>query len=164
MTVRVPSADEYACRSTRNSAGCRCSHRNCPSRSRSRSAVANRARRCPRPWSVYRWIEGEPLHSDNILDTVALADDLAGFLGALYACTPVGPSPGAHSFQRGGPVTVWNDHVETNLRALRDEVDVAAAQEVWTAALAAATRCHRSGCTATSPARTCSFATAGWRR
>jgi hypothetical protein len=71
------------------------------------------------------------VNSDSIVDTVALADDLAGFLGALSACTPVGPSPGAHSFQRGGPVTVWDDQVEGNLRSLRDEIDVAAAKEVW---------------------------------
>jgi hypothetical protein len=47
---------------------------------------------------VYRWIEGELLYRDSTIDTAALADDLARFLAALYACTSPGPSPGAHSF------------------------------------------------------------------
>jgi aminoglycoside phosphotransferase (APT) family kinase protein len=137
MSVRVPSADEYALQVDKEQRWLPVLAPQLPlpipvpvGRGRPSAAF-------PRPWSVYRWIEGEPLGSDSIVDTVALADDLAGFLGALYACTPVGPSPGAHSFQRGGPVTVWDDHVEANLRCLRDEIDVAAAKEVWSASLAA---------------------------
>ena len=91
----------------------------------------------PRPWSVYRWIDGEPLLGDSVVDTIALAEDLAGFLAALYTCTPAGPLPGAHSFNRGGPVDVWVDHVDANLRLLADDVDVTAAREVWSAALGA---------------------------
>jgi hypothetical protein len=45
--------------------------------------------------------------------------------------------PRAHSFQRGGPVAGYDDLVEANLHALRAEVDVVAAREVWSAALAA---------------------------
>ena len=48
-----------------------------------------------------------------------------------------GPVPGAHSFNRGGPVDVWDDHVDANLRSLCDDVDVAAAREVWSTALGA---------------------------
>ena len=90
-----------------------------------------------RPWSVYRWIEGEPLRSDDVVDTVALAEDLAWFLAALHRCTPAGPAPGAHSFGRGGPVAAWNEQVEANFVALRDVIDVRAAREVWSAALTA---------------------------
>jgi aminoglycoside phosphotransferase (APT) family kinase protein len=86
---------------------------------------------------VYRWIDGEPLRGDRIVDMDTLAEDLAGFLAALYACTPTGPPPGAHSFGRGGPVSAWNDDVESNLHTLSHVVDVAAAREVWSAALVA---------------------------
>src|SRR5580698_6913665 len=37
----------------------------------------------PRPWSVYRWIDGEPAARENIDDMVRFATDLAAFLGAL---------------------------------------------------------------------------------
>ena len=50
--------------------------------------------------------------------------------------------PGAHSFNRGGPVDVWDDDVDANLRSLCDDVDVAAAREVWLTALGA--KCEMS--------------------
>jgi aminoglycoside phosphotransferase (APT) family kinase protein len=58
----------------------------------------------PRPWSVYRWIDGDVLTIGRVNDLNVLASDLAGFLAALYACEPAGPAPGPHSFLRGGPV------------------------------------------------------------
>jgi aminoglycoside phosphotransferase (APT) family kinase protein len=137
MSVRVPSGDDYALQVDKEQRWLPVLAPQLPlpipvplGRGRPSTAL-------PRPWSVYGWIDGEPLLGDRIVDTVALADDLAGFLGALYACRPAGPAPGAHSFQRGGPVTVWTDHVEANLQALRDHVDAGAAREVWSAALAA---------------------------
>ena len=51
-----------------------------------------------------------------------------------------GPPPGAHSFQRGGPVSVWHDRVDANLRSLRHDVDVAAARDVTSLG---SRRCHR---------------------
>jgi aminoglycoside phosphotransferase (APT) family kinase protein len=37
----------------------------------------------PYPWSVYRWLGGEPASTDRIADPVRFAADLAGFLAAL---------------------------------------------------------------------------------
>ena len=137
MAVRVPSAEEYALQVDKEQRWLPVLAPQLPLPIPVPLGRGQPSSTLRRPWSVYRWIDGEPLLGDRIVDPVALADDLAGFLGALYACTPAGPPPGAHSFRRGGPVTVWHDHIEANLHSLRDEVDVAAAQEVWTAALAA---------------------------
>lgn len=91
----------------------------------------------PRPWSVYRWIDGEVLTTDRVTDTKALASDLAEFLAALYVCEPAGPPPGAHSFSRGGSIATWDDQVGANLDAVGDVIDTRAAGDVWQAALAA---------------------------
>jgi len=137
MSVRVPSADKYALQVDKEQ---RWLQVLAPQLPLPIPLPLGRGRPSPtlrRPWSVYSWLEGEPLRSQSRVDTVALAEGLAGFLGALYACTPAGPRPGAHSFQRGSHVSVWDDHVEANLRTLQDVVEVAAVREVWSAALAA---------------------------
>jgi len=90
----------------------------------------------PRPWSVYRWIDGEPAARENIGDMVRFATDLAGFLGALYQIDPAGgPPPGTHNFFRGGPVAVYDDETREALAALRWHIDTALAAEVWETAL-----------------------------
>ena len=44
----------------------------------------------PRPWSVYRWIEGTPLAAGRVTDMTTFAADLADFLVALYKIDPTG--------------------------------------------------------------------------
>ena len=44
----------------------------------------------PRPWSVYRWLEGEPATVERIADLRRFATDLADFLAALYRIEPTG--------------------------------------------------------------------------
>jgi aminoglycoside phosphotransferase (APT) family kinase protein len=89
----------------------------------------------PRPWSVYRWIDGDLLTIDRVPDMRAFASDLVGFLAALYACDPAGPAPGAHSFSRGGPIATWDDQIRETLDALTGAIDTRAALDVWEAAL-----------------------------
>jgi aminoglycoside phosphotransferase (APT) family kinase protein len=91
----------------------------------------------PRPWSVYRWIDGDLLTVDRVPDMKVFASELAYFLTALYAIEPAGPAPGSHSFSRGGPVAAWDDQTRQTLDTLRDAIDTRAALEVWEAALAA---------------------------
>ncbi|MHB1783999.1 MAG: aminoglycoside phosphotransferase family protein [Acidimicrobiales bacterium] len=91
----------------------------------------------PRPWSVYGWLEGEPAAVAGVLDHDRLADDLGHFLAALQrAGTDGGPPPGPHSFNRGGPVSVWDDEVRSTIDLLAEEIDVDGALGVWDAALA----------------------------
>lgn len=91
----------------------------------------------PRPWSVYRWLEGEPATAATIPDLTGFAHDLAHFLTALQRIDPTeGPPAGPHSFFRGGPLGVYDAETRAALAALQGKVDTRAAAEVWEAALA----------------------------
>jgi aminoglycoside phosphotransferase (APT) family kinase protein len=92
----------------------------------------------PRPWSVYRWIDGTPLAAGGTPGTAELAADLADFLAALYKIDPAGgPGPGTHNFFRGGPLTVYYREAREALAALQGHIDTALAAEVWETALRA---------------------------
>jgi aminoglycoside phosphotransferase (APT) family kinase protein len=92
----------------------------------------------PRPWSVYEWLEGEPAAVVGVIDHDRLAEDLGHFLAALQrADTDGGPPPGPHNFNRGGPVSAWDDQTRSTIDRLADEIDVDGLVEVWDAALAA---------------------------
>ena len=91
----------------------------------------------PRPWSVYQWLDGEPVTPANIGDTVRFATDLAGFLAVLYTIDPAeGPGPGTHNFFRGGPLEHYADETQQALEALRGHIDTELAAAIWRAALA----------------------------
>jgi aminoglycoside phosphotransferase (APT) family kinase protein len=92
----------------------------------------------PAPWSIYGWVDGDPVAIVGVTDYDRLADDLARFLAALQAIdTEDGPPAGAHSFNRGGPVSVWDEQTRTAIGQLAGEIDVDGALGVWEAALAA---------------------------
>ena len=92
----------------------------------------------PRPWSVYRWIGGDPATAEGIADMPRFAADLADFLVALYQIDPAGgPGPGTHNFFRGGPVAVYDGETQDALAALQGQIDTALTAEVWQAALRA---------------------------
>jgi aminoglycoside phosphotransferase (APT) family kinase protein len=137
MSVRLPSADSYAAQVAKEQKWLPVLAPQLPLPIPVPFGQGSPSSLFPRPWSVYGWIDAEVLTIDRVSDTKALASDLAGFLAALYACEPAGPSPGAHSFSRGGPVGTWDDQVRANLGAVADVIDTAAAGEVWQAALAA---------------------------
>lgn len=103
----------------------------------------------PRPWCVYGWIEGDLRDAELVPDLTAFALDLAGFLAALYACKPDGPTPGDHSFARGGPVSIWDDQTRATLADVDGTVDTRGALAVWEAALTARHEARRCGRTAT---------------
>jgi aminoglycoside phosphotransferase (APT) family kinase protein len=93
----------------------------------------------PWPWSIYRWLEGSPASIDRTADLGRFANDLAEFLVALCRIDPSGgPAPGAHSFFRGGPLSTYDAETRGAIAALNNEIDTAAATEVWEGALAAA--------------------------
>jgi aminoglycoside phosphotransferase (APT) family kinase protein len=92
----------------------------------------------PRPWSVYRWLEGEPATVERVPDLDRFAAELAAFLAALQGVdTTAGPPAGAHSFHRGGPLATYDAETRASISALCDEIDAAAATDAWDAALAA---------------------------
>jgi aminoglycoside phosphotransferase (APT) family kinase protein len=91
----------------------------------------------PRPWSVYRWLAGEPASADQVTDLAGFAADLAGFLAALQAIDASGgPPAGAHNFFRGGPLATYDEQTRQLIRLTADDIDASAATSVWDAALA----------------------------
>jgi hypothetical protein len=92
----------------------------------------------PAPWSIYRWLPGEPAGVTSVTDYDRLAEDLGQFLTALQRVNAAGgPPAGAHSFNRGGPVAAWDEQTWAAIAELGDEVDGEGAMAVWEAALAA---------------------------
>ncbi|MGH3489969.1 MAG: aminoglycoside phosphotransferase family protein [Actinopolymorphaceae bacterium] len=91
----------------------------------------------PWPWSIYRWIRGEPASVGRIADLPGFAADLAGFLTALYAIDAVdGPPAGNHSGHRGGPLGYFDDEeIPESIQLLADDFDTSAMTEVWQTAL-----------------------------
>jgi aminoglycoside phosphotransferase (APT) family kinase protein len=91
----------------------------------------------PRPWSVYRWIAGEPASTGQVADLAGFASGLAGFLAALQAIDASdGPSAGAHNFFRGSPLATWDEQTRQLIRLTADDIDAKAATSIWDTALA----------------------------
>ena len=119
----------------------------------------------PYPWSVYRWLDGEPASRAPIDDLPGFASALAGFLNALGRVDATGgPAPGEHNFYRGGPLSTYEEEALQAIDALGDEVPADAVRRgVGRRDEHLVGPRARCGSTATSPSGTCSSATGGWR-
>jgi aminoglycoside phosphotransferase (APT) family kinase protein len=92
----------------------------------------------PRPWSIYRWLEGDPATVDRIADLERFATDLAGFLDALYRIDSAdGPPAGAHSHFRGAPLTTLDAQTRGAIAALGRQIEKDRARATWERALQA---------------------------
>ena len=90
----------------------------------------------PWPWSVYRWLDGQPVATERIADLDQFACSLAGFLAALHRIDATNAPPaGQHNFHRGGQLEVYDGETRAALAALRGHIDTVAAEQVWAAAL-----------------------------
>ncbi|XHE12052.1 aminoglycoside phosphotransferase family protein [Agrobacterium deltaense] len=88
-------------------------------------------------WSVYGWLEGEPLarHLGHI-DLPTIAVDAAAFLKVLHGIDASdGPLAGEHNFHRGGSLAVYDGEARAAAARLDDEIDRALAMEIWQLAL-----------------------------
>jgi aminoglycoside phosphotransferase (APT) family kinase protein len=86
----------------------------------------------PYPWSVYRWLDGEPAATAPVADPIEFATALAGFLNALGRVDAVGgPEPGEHNWFRGAPLGVYEDEALEALEKLGDEVPRDDLLRVW---------------------------------
>jgi len=86
----------------------------------------------PYPWSVYRWLDGEPALNARIGDLPGFATTLAGFLKALGRVDATGgPAPGRHNFYRGGPLATYEGEALEAIDALGTEIPGAAVRRVW---------------------------------
>jgi aminoglycoside phosphotransferase (APT) family kinase protein len=92
----------------------------------------------PWAWSVYTWVEGEPLSPDSEVDWEGVADDLAYFVSALHSVDAKGgPPAGQHNFGRGMPLATRDEATRRALDSLTGMLDIGAALAVWEDALAA---------------------------
>ncbi|PCE27060.1 aminoglycoside phosphotransferase [Paraburkholderia acidicola] len=90
----------------------------------------------PWPWSVYRWIEGEPAKIELIEDMNQFAGSLAGFLDALHQIdVEDGPPAGQHNFHRGGKLAIYDQQIREALTELRDHIDTRTVERLWNVAL-----------------------------
>jgi aminoglycoside phosphotransferase (APT) family kinase protein len=137
MLVRMPSAADYAVQVERE-------HRWLPRLAPllplpipAPLAIGEPADGYPWGWSIYRWLEGDTAAPERIADLRDFAASLAQFLIALQRIDPTGgPPPGPNNFHRGGPLTTYDAETRQAIAALEGRIDVAAATEVWEAALA----------------------------
>ena len=137
LCVRLPSADAYVAQIEKEHRWLPVLARRLPLPIPEPVAKGRPGGGFPRPWSVYRWIEGDPASTDRIADLTEFAADLAAFLAALYAIDASGgPPAGAHSFFRGGPLDTYDAQSRASIERLADDIDIEAATEVWDAALA----------------------------
>lgn len=86
----------------------------------------------PYPWSVYRWLDGEPAATAPVADLNEFATTLAHFLVALERVDATGgPQPGRHNFFRGAPLATYAAEAVSAIEALGDEIPRTAVERVW---------------------------------
>lgn len=91
----------------------------------------------PFPWSIYRWLDGQPADRNAISDINRFATDVAGFLAALHRIEAHNGAPaGEHNFHRGGRLSVYDAETRAAIATLADRIDTAAATSLWDRALA----------------------------
>ncbi|HEY9290519.1 MAG TPA: aminoglycoside phosphotransferase family protein [Microlunatus sp.] len=138
MVVRIPSAAEYAQAVSKEQRWLPVLAADLPLPIPVPLAEGHPGPDYPHPWSVYRWLDGEPAAPDRIVDPVRFATDLADFLAALRRVEAAdGPQPGIHNWFRGGPLRTYDANTQRSLTELAGVVDVGLAREIWTDALAA---------------------------
>lgn len=99
-------------------------------------AVGEATAEYPYPWSIQRWIEGEPVSESTVGDLHVFAEDMAKLLLALRAVPAEGgPSAGVQSFFRGGALRTYDGDTRRALDVLGSERDRAAALAIWEEAL-----------------------------
>lgn len=141
MSVRLPSGDEYTAQVDKEHRWLPFLAPQLPLPIPQPLAKGKPSEEFPRPWSIYRWLEGELPAIDRIADLERFACDLARFLDALYRIEPAGgPPAGPHSHFRGGQVSTWDTQTRGLINALDGKLDADAGIAVWNAALEAGWR------------------------
>jgi len=102
-------------------------------------AIGRPADGYPCAWSIYDWLEGEPVTREAVDDPVQFGWDLAKFITALQAIdTTGGPPPGQHNYFRGADVMeVYGEEARRCVDKIADVIDATAAHTVLDAAAAA---------------------------
>lgn len=89
----------------------------------------------PWKWSIYRYLPGESAATAKIDDLSDFALSLAEFLLALQDIDTIGgPTPGEHSFHRGGSLNVYHDEVMRAVDILQGKIDIDNVLAIWESA------------------------------
>jgi aminoglycoside phosphotransferase (APT) family kinase protein len=137
MAVRLPSGQAYAAQAGKEHQWLPVLASQLPVPIPESLGLGNPSDLFPWPWSVRRWLPGEPATGDRITDLPALAADLAVFLSRLAEIDPAGgPPPGEHNFLRGAPLSVYDTETRWAIATLGTGIDGRRAEAVWDAAVA----------------------------
>jgi aminoglycoside phosphotransferase (APT) family kinase protein len=137
LSVRLPSHDVYVAQVEKEQRWLPVLARQLPLSIPEPVAIGRPGSGFPRPWSIYRWIEGDLASPDRIESLSGFAAELAAFLAALHRIDASGgPPPGAHNFSRGGALGTYDAQTRRSIQELADEIDAETATHVWEAALA----------------------------
>lgn len=91
----------------------------------------------PWPWSIYRWIEGEPATRAQLVDMGAFAVDVATFLSEMHAIdSRDGPRPSSHNCFRGGSLAVYDQQARAAIARVGDDPLRDAVRALWAEAIA----------------------------
>ena len=89
----------------------------------------------PFPWSIRRWLAGEPVTRANA-NLTGIAESVAEFVLALQRIDATGgPAAGAHSFYRGCSPVYYDDETRAAIASNAGVIDTGSIQAVWDAAL-----------------------------
>jgi aminoglycoside phosphotransferase (APT) family kinase protein len=136
LSVRLPNADAYVPQVEKEHRWLPVLARGLPLSVPEPVAIGAPSDEFPRPWSIRRWIEGEPAATTSA-DRRRLAQRLGEFVRALQQIDAgTGPLAGAHSFFRGGPLNVYDQETREAMLTLGAVIDGRAVAETWQKALA----------------------------
>jgi aminoglycoside phosphotransferase (APT) family kinase protein len=138
MTVRLPSHDAYSAQVAKEHRWLPWLAERLPVEIPTPLAMGAPSDEFPRPWSVYRWIDGQTAAVERISDLTCVAADLAVFLRTLQRLDAGdGPLAGAHNFFRGGSLEIFDVETHETIAALGDKIRADVATEIWSTALRA---------------------------
>src|SRR5690348_5509999 len=83
----------------------------------------------PWPWAVYRWIDGQNAHPDDLADAERAARELAAFVRALRAVN----LPGAPESPRAATLAADEAKIRDAISAVAGEFDERLLLEIWEA-------------------------------
>jgi aminoglycoside phosphotransferase (APT) family kinase protein len=138
MSVRLPSGDAYTAQVDREHRWLPVLAPHLPFAIPQPLAKGAPSDAFPRPWSIYRWLEGETAAIDRIADLRRFATDVARFLDALqHIDTTDGPPGGPDSHYRGAEIGTWDAQTRRSIALLEGEIDARRALTAWERALEA---------------------------
>lgn len=138
MVVRLPSAAVYAAQVDREQKWLPRLAPFLPVPIPSPVAMGEPTAEYPWHWSVFLWLDGDPVKFGPLEDQTAFATEVAEFLNALHRADAAGgPSPGPENFFRGGALETYDAEVHQSIDVLGKSVDAAIYAELWNNGLTA---------------------------